>query len=199
MPTEPNASRRLAVGAQEPKALPQQNEQVFKAIYEKRVWGREGRGSGAGSDPAFAMGCAHVLFHVVLSLNISSVVDAPCGGMAWQELLIPMLKHNVPRLRYLGVDVVSGVVQGNRARFQQWPHVTFQQQDLAEQRLPRGYELIFSRDALQHGTLTDVWRILRHFAASDAMLEAPVQSAVPACHGRATGPQSGAAYATSPH
>lgn len=149
MPTEPNASRRLAVGAQEPKALPQQNEQVFTAIYEKRVWGREGRGSGTGSDPAFAMGCAHVLFHVVLSLNISSVVDAPCGGMAWQEWLIPMLKHNVPRLRYLGVDVVSGVVQGNRAHFQQWPHVTFQQQDLAEQRLPRAH-LLSRRVAARH-------------------------------------------------
>ena len=144
------------------------NEEAFSYIYNKHVWGHFGHGSGKGSELGGSMGAAHILFHVVLLLNITSMVDAPCGGMLWQKRLLPRIKQNMTELRYLGVDVVRSVIDKNKATFLQWPYVTFLQQDLAQKDLPQGYDLIFSRDALPHVRLSDVWRILRRFAASDA-------------------------------
>lgn len=52
----------------------------------------------------------------------------------------------------VGVDVVSSVVEKNKNAFLDSPWIKFSVQDLASwtQDLPEGYDMIFSRDALQH-------------------------------------------------
>ena len=97
------------------------------------------------------------------------MIDAPCGGMLWQQAMLAQLKHNVHNFKFLGIDVVDSVVKSNTVMFQAWPHVKFKHYDLTSPHaIPKGYELIFSRDALQHDTLQDVWIILKNFASSDA-------------------------------
>ena len=54
---------------------------TFERVYRTRQWGVEGGGSSPGSSLKESMGASRVLFHVVLSLNINTVVDAACGAM----------------------------------------------------------------------------------------------------------------------
>jgi hypothetical protein len=158
-------------------------EESFTSVYKKQQWGQEGAGSGPGSSEVSAAGASRILFHVIMMFNVNSMIDAPCGGMVWQAPLLNQLVHAVPGFRYIGIDVVGSVISRNERRFStQWSihknvskvnpgfAIQFAQADLASKdwSTPPGFDLIFCRDALQHNKLTDVWRILRHFADSDA-------------------------------
>ena len=88
-----------------------------------------------------------------MSLNVTSMIDAPCGAMEWQARLLPLLAANVrPRFRYLGLDVSQTVLSKNansRALQKLSSFARFARADLIESAVPSGYELILSRDALQ--------------------------------------------------
>lgn len=147
------------------------NTSIFDDIYAKNLWGKAGAGSGTGSTLATAAGASHILFHVMLSLNASKVIDAPCGALEWQTPLLPKLARNVgaSRFEYTGIDIAHAVVANNaKVLGQESPfRVRFLQANLAESALPAGAlpaDLIFSRDALQHNSLADVWKILWSFA-----------------------------------
>ena len=51
-----------------------------------------------------------------------------------------------------GVDVVSSVIDKNKVKFNDLEWMKFSSQDLSSwtENLPNGYDLILSRDALQH-------------------------------------------------
>jgi len=164
-------------------AMPSSNEEPFTRIYKKKQWGTEGKGSGPGSAQLQAAGASRILYHVIMMVNATSVIDAPCGAMDWQTPLLNQLIPTVPSFHYLGVDVVADVVSYNQRMFDvQWSlhkniskvnpgfSVEFVQADLADKNwnVPYGYDLILCRDALQHNTLSDVWRILQRFANSEA-------------------------------
>lgn len=143
--------------------------EVFSNIYRSDCWFSDGGGSGRGSTLENAAGAARVIFHVMLHYKLSSLVDAPCGAMVWQRPLIAHLRQLVPTFRFLGVDVAHGVVAANRDRFAaSKSHITFEQADLAVAgtKLSEGYDLLLSRDALQHNTIQDVWGMLATFALS---------------------------------
>ena len=64
----------------------------------------------------------------------------------------------------------QSVVDANKARFANWPNVTFAQTDLTSYdpaRIPNGYDLLFSRDAMMHNTLEDCWHMLDSFTRTD--------------------------------
>ena len=154
-----------------------------RSLYRRRRCSAGG-GSGDGSTELGGVGASRILFGLVMALNVSSMIDAPCGAMVWQRSLLNQLLHNRRAFRYLGIDVVSSVIAANRHRFQNtsWSakknatrfnpdfRIAFERADLASSSwsVPRGYDLIFSRDALQHNKLADVWQILERFASSDA-------------------------------
>ena len=167
--------------------MPDHIEAAFSNIYKTNAWGTDGNGSGQGSSLEAAAGASRILYHVLMHLDIRRVADCPCGGMLWQTSLLRMLAVAKPKLRFLGVDVVSSVVEANRRITPPLHNARFIHSDLAATPLPRGFflprdaasasstafaagtrSLIFSRDALQHNSLHDVWRILANFARSDA-------------------------------
>ncbi len=188
MPTATRASPTApASSLDSPSRRASSIERSFTGIYQTHAWGKFGGGSGSGSALANARGAINILFHVIMHFNISSMIDAPCGAMEWQTSLLSQLVYNQPGFRFLGVDVVRSVVERNQQSFsgnwlarlgtsanaRQWNpgfSVDFAQADLASEgwSVPSGYELILSRDALQHNKLADVWRILRRYAESDA-------------------------------
>jgi len=104
--------------------------------------------------------------------GITHVLDAPCGGMVWQEPMLRRLANTHPALRYFGVDVVPSVIATNKQLG--LSNARFALVKLASQRLPtesffrRTPGLLFSRDALQHNALGDVWQILANFASTRA-------------------------------
>ena len=87
---------------------------IFNHIYKSKHWGDEGNGSGPGSSVQEAFGISHILYHLILSLQIVSVLDAACGGMVWQRQLIPHVQTIIPNFRYIGVDASSVIIQKNR-------------------------------------------------------------------------------------
>ena len=142
---------------------------VFSSIYNSSFWG-SGGGSGQGSTLVAAQGASQIIFDFVVRNRLSSMVDAPCGAMEWQKPLIARLQRHSPSFQYTGVDVVNSVVARNRQNFSGVPRVQFAMADLTSERtqLPSGVDLILSRDALQHNTHADVWRILATYVRTNA-------------------------------
>jgi hypothetical protein len=104
-----------------PRAEKKGTEESFASIYNESKWGSRGGGSGDGSTEQNAVGASRILFHLILELNVNSVLDAPCGAMVWQKSMLSQLVHIRTRFKYLGVDVVPSVVEANRRRFSNGP------------------------------------------------------------------------------
>ena len=94
--------------------------------------------------------------------------DAPCGAMVWTQQFLSDIRKAVPEFRYKGVDIVEHVVQANQATFSHDPLTEITVGDMTEDPVPAGFDMIFSRDALQHLTYKQIHGALRRFAESDA-------------------------------
>lgn len=164
-----------------------ENKAAFDKIYKEAVWSGAGGGSGVGSDPAFAHGAGLVMQLIIYKYGITSLLDAPCGaaGNSWMKFTANKIHQELPCFKYHGVDVVEEVIQRNRANFtdgfQSW--ATFSVKDLSvgkkkanstnvagasTNRLPGGYELILSRDALQHLPYAAIAGAMATYCASTA-------------------------------
>lgn len=165
------------------KTGPNRNAEVnnvmkqFDYIYAKKLWGNEGLGSGAGSSINYTIECRRILKEVVQVYEINSMVDAPCGAMKWMPLFLDDLSKNANRsqiaaqskapFRYHGVDVVSSIIEASQKKYKhKYPEWKFSAIDFSrkDQPLPEGYDLIFSRDALQHLSLVKVVSALEQFS-----------------------------------
>jgi hypothetical protein len=125
-----------------------------------------GGGSGPGSTVTYTINCRKILYKLIKQYNVSSMLDAPCGAMAWMPILLANLSNETNKtFRYHGVDVVESVVNSSRSRFSnrsdEWQFSTV---DFTQHSLPANYELIFSRDALQHLPMEKVVNALRMFS-----------------------------------
>lgn len=151
-------------------------ESAFDRIYNRSLWGAAGSKSGDGSNWKNTRGVTNILLQVIASYGIRRMIDAPCGAMAWQLPLLEQLATTVPKFEYFGMDIVRSVVEANRdlsasnlkAVAYTGLQVRFSQANLVEDSLPSGYDLILSRDALQHNLLEDVWSMLYNYGRSDA-------------------------------
>jgi hypothetical protein len=136
------------------KANASENALAFSHIYKDSIWTTDGGGSGTGSDPEFAMGAVHVLQLVIHKHGISSLLDAPCGAVSnsWMRIALDQILADIPCFKYHGVDVVPNVVKKNAEVFSdRQSSIRFSAIDLSGRTpLPSGYEMILSRDALQH-------------------------------------------------
>ena len=139
------------------------------------------------------------------------MLDAPCGGVhsSWMNGTLRKLKENVPCFTYLGVDVVPSVVQKNQESFsKQSSWVRFAEMDLSSsyssspssyginrnassgagnvqiRSLPSGFQLILSRDALQHLSYAAIAEALRNYCHSNAVYLLVGSYLLPAADGR---------------
>lgn len=78
---------------------------------------------------------------------------------------MPLVLEQHPNLTYLGLDVVFKVIAANKQRL---PHLNFQQHDLTLSPLPKGFDLLLSRDTLQHLNHDNVKKVLKYFRESGA-------------------------------
>lgn len=150
-------------------------EKIFTKIYEHKLWGVEGDGSGTGSSKLATRGASAILYHLCLSLGLYGMIDAPCGAMVWQPSLLRQIQFQRPHFRYLGIDVVRSLIHNNTKRFEQRANnsstISFMHANLASQTnwsLPEGYDLILCRDAMQHLPYVDIWTVLQRFAKSQS-------------------------------
>jgi hypothetical protein len=128
---------------------------AFTQIYDSSVWSSKGGGSGHGSTESCGSTAKQVLRLIMYKYRVRSLMDAPCGGVygSWMRTTIVRMRADLPCFRYTGVDAVASVIEKNARYFE--PHseyVSFAALDLSSSAtvLPQGYDMILSRDALQH-------------------------------------------------
>lgn len=133
---------------------------VFEAIYERRVWGG---GSGAGSHPKHTCLYAAYVQHLLERLPVRSILDVGCGD--WQ-----LTRHlDFGGRTYLGMDVVSSVVERNNAEFGS-ATVRFEQTDATALAALPEHDLLLCKDVLQHLSNRQVSAFLKLLRPEAAVL-----------------------------
>jgi SAM-dependent methyltransferase len=120
------------------------------AIFEaaRARWG----GNGPGSTAAKTKTLLDSLTAFVVDNGITSMLDLGCGTYGW---LHPMVKEHFANFNsYIGVDVVSSVIDENRRKY---PGLRFEVLD--ERPLPCA-DMVFCRDVMQHLTQSQNRRLM---------------------------------------
>ena len=126
-------------------------ETVFETIYERQVWGG---GSGAGSHPKYTCLYAAYVQHLIERLPVRSILDIGCGDWQLTRLL------DFGNRTYLGLDVVSSVVERNNQAFGS-ATVRFEQADATTLAVFPEHDLLLCKDVLQHLSNRQVSAFLR--------------------------------------
>lgn len=145
-------------------------KEVFTHIYDKKIWSQgKGGGSGQGSTLEYTENIRVFLAEVVRAYNISSLLDSSCGSMWWMPLVLADISRTKPDFRFMGTDVTCSLIDQHRKNFTiQQANWDFKCVDYANEPLPSGYELVFSRDSLQHVPLHAAWQFLNNVRNSGA-------------------------------
>ena len=144
----------------------------FELIYKSWFWekgkveGFKGGGSGPGSSQEYTKTCRSILYQVIKQYNIKSMIDAPCGSMRWMPLLLNNITDEGNNdFKYFGVDVVESVINASKIKYaNMFPKWKMKVLDFTTMQLPENYDLIFSRDVLQHLPLEKVIDALKTFS-----------------------------------
>jgi hypothetical protein len=143
-------------------------QEGFRLIYAGQHWSSAGGGSGQGSTLPNTAALRELLVSAVPALGVRSILDAGCGAMHWQPLVLARLQREANHaVAYHGVDIVPELIEKHRATFADQPEWTFASTDLARDAavLP-AYDLVVCKDVLFHNTNAAVAKILRLVSAS---------------------------------
>jgi hypothetical protein len=154
-------SASFLLSRNDPKKLRAQNRtvDVFHDMAQLFA-GHEESISGPGSSLAQTGEIRRRLPLLFASLEINSMLDAPCGDHNW-------LRHVDLKLeKYVGVDIVPQVVGQNRSRYESQIK-KFYALDITKDFLPQ-CDLILCRDCLVHLSFSDIFAALRNLRDSGA-------------------------------
>jgi SAM-dependent methyltransferase len=135
-------------------------EQRFEHIYHTNFWGDEESRSGLGSAKWATAALRKGLHEVLKETNSKILLDIPCGDFNWFSEIADSVE------RYLGGDIVPGIVARNRKLFGA-PNRTFLNLDLTRGPLPKS-DFIFCRDCLVHLSSANVLKALASIRRSGA-------------------------------
>jgi hypothetical protein len=133
---------------------------VFEQIYRSNAWGCQESRSGTGSSLEATRDIRSAIRTLVQDLSIRSILDAPCGDLAWMRTLLDAFDD------YTGVDIVPALVERNQQTYG-GRSVRFQRADLVHDALPPA-DLAICRDCLVHLPVADGMAALGNFQASGA-------------------------------
>jgi SAM-dependent methyltransferase len=134
---------------------------VFTRIYRDNMWGGTASISGPGSELPQTRVIAGALPALFQELQISSMLDIPCGDFYWMQHL------DLSGLNYTGADIVQELVQKNVEQFES-RGLRFRTLNLIEDPLPTA-DLVFCRDCLVHFSDADVRQALENVCASQSL------------------------------
>lgn len=142
-------------------------QNLFDDIYTKSAWSHEGDGSGEGSSLEFTENTRYMLGNIIEKLHVQSLLDFPCGSCLWMAQFLSTLKRPIS---YVGVDVSSIAVERaktNLARIDTC-QVNILHGDLLTHKHDKPVDLVMCRDALQHLSISNVYKALENLASIDA-------------------------------
>lgn len=96
------------------------------------------------------------------------MLDSSCGSLAWMPLVLAQLDQAEPGFRYYGSDVACHLIKRHQATYANRTNWQFGCLDASNEPLPRGYDVVFSRDSLQHLPMSAVYMFLSNVKASGA-------------------------------
>lgn len=142
------------------------NQRVFTKIYDNDLFNlRSGNDnnvskSGSGSDWEQTK---EIIKHLPILLDkyqIKSVLDVPCGDYYWMQ------KVNLEAIKYIGGDIVVGVIETNNLKFSS-DSISFREIDIINDALPK-VDLILCRDLLVHLKNQQITAALKNIKKSGA-------------------------------
>jgi hypothetical protein len=143
-----------------------QNASEQEAIFTPRYGFRnlrdpkDGSYSGPGSTVTRTEAIREALPKLLRELNIETMIDAPCGDMKWMHTV------ELPVMRYIGVDVIRGLIETNTKLYADEQH-SFVHLDLVHDVLPPA-DLVFNRDMLIHLSYADSGNFIAQLKRSGA-------------------------------
>ena len=158
------------------------HQNVFNDIYTNAKWGRgneNGGGSGSGSSLEYTAGFRKQLVELLQNLTgVKALLDTSCGSFLWMPLVLDAL----PEIeKYHGLDVACGKLEEVKS-LHETHNRTFSCADYSTVPFPKGYDVIFSRDSLQHVGLAATYYFLGNALDSGArwlVVGSYVDSALP--------------------
>lgn len=130
---------------------------VFSRIHGEGLWGCAESASGIGSTLAATESVRRELPPLLARLGVRTLLDAPCGDFNWMSAV------DLGGVRYVGVDIVPGLVEQNRARY----GPGFICADITRDPLPRA-DLVLCRECLIHLPYRSARAALDNFRRSGA-------------------------------
>lgn len=130
----------------------------FTRIFNKNLFKGQSSRSGQGSSLVQTEAIRDQLPVLLDTLNIESVLDAPCGDWNW------MKEINLNGITYTGVDIVSQIIEDNLNNFAK-PNIDFMCLNIITADLPK-VDLIFCRDCLVHLAYVDIFKAIVNFKRS---------------------------------
>jgi hypothetical protein len=138
-------------------------KQEFNRIFEENAWGSPESKSGTGSELIYTKRARHFLSTTFKTFNIKSFLDSPCGDCNWQPKI-----SGFKKIHYTGADIVSQVIIQNGRKYRHHKNMRFINLDLAIDEIPKFYDLVLTRDALQHLSIADGLAIIKSIEKSGA-------------------------------
>lgn len=133
-------------------------QRIFTHISKTNLWQSVESASGRGSELACTEAIRTVLPGLLQELNITSILDAPCGDFNWMRF-VPL-----SGIHYTGVDVVADIIEHNQQKYGT-DTCQFMTADITRASLPN-VDLIICRDCLVHLPFSEGSRALQQFQRS---------------------------------
>lgn len=134
-------------------------KEIFTEINSQNKWVGAESVSGLGSDIVQSKGIIKELPSLLNTLNISKLVDVPCGDHNW------MKEINFGKIYYTGGDIVQHLVNQNNLKYKN-AQKKFILIDLTQNELPSA-DLILIRDCLVHLPFKDIENAMRNLKKSN--------------------------------
>eukprot|EP00878_Enallax_costatus_P039111 GHUV01044643.1.p1 GENE.GHUV01044643.1~~GHUV01044643.1.p1 ORF type:complete len:269 (+),score=50.62 GHUV01044643.1:89-895(+) len=134
---------------------------AFTKVYATKAWSAAGGGSGVGSDlNNMTQAVRSVLPQIIKKYNITTMLDSSCGSMVWMPEVVKKATAQNPNFKFMGTDVVCNLIKKHKSTFANNTNMKFACIDYASERIPCGFDLVWSRDSLQHVPFYAVYNLL---------------------------------------
>jgi hypothetical protein len=162
----------------------------FDKIYERKLWGEEGNGSGTGSMLHTTVSVRNFITDLIRNQGVRKIVDVSVGGMTWW----PEVLNQFPEVEFFGYDISLIKTKENKEKFREKSNWKFYFADLVSKKDYPDCDLIICRHTLNHLCKEDVLKsidnlkqvnyrflgITQH-AVNEIDIQKNIQSDTPGC------------------
>lgn len=133
-------------------------KEIFTEYFKNNTWQGKESVSGPGSDYEQTKYLIPELQILINSLEIKTMLDAPCGDFNWMKRL------DLSKVKYFGADIVEELIDKNNRRYKQ-KNISFSVIDIVKDKIPT-VDLVMVRDCFVHLPNSDIMKALNNIKKS---------------------------------